>query len=351
MGKLVEGLWDCPYCGANAISGKIRVCPHCAKPRDKDTRFYIGEAKNYVTEEQAAQINKNPDWICSYCNSLNSDSDTHCKSCGASREDSEKNYLENKKEQEEKEQALLNAAAQDTSQEKAAGRGSIFRRLLPIVAIAAILFFVISALMPKKAAVTVLSKDWERQVAVEELRAVQESGWNYPADAYNLQTRQEIHHYDQVLDHYEKRERQVAEQVLDGYDTVVTGYEDLGNGYFEEKTEQVPRYRTEYHTEYYDEPVYLSIPVYASKYYYTVDKWVYERTETTSGRDTEPYFADRTLLKGNERFGQTSELYTITARIKDETRTYTVSRQLWEVMSNGTSYLVTIDGRNITAIE
>ena len=352
MGKLIEGLWDCPYCGSNAISGKIRVCPHCAKPRDKDTRFYMGEAKQYLSEEEASQINKNPDWICSFCNSLNNDGDSHCKSCGASREDSEKNYLENKKEQEEKEkeQALQSAAAQEPVQQKTGNRGSVLRRLLPIAAVAAVLFLIISALMPKKAAVTVLSRQWERQVDVEEFKSVQQSAWDLPTDAYNVQSRQEIHHYDQVLDHYETRERQVAEQVLEGYDTVVTGYNDLGNGYFEEQTEQVPRYRTEYHTEYYDEPVYISIPVYGMKYYFTVDRWVYERTEKTSGQDTEPYFADRALLRTNERFGGTSEQYMVTVRIRDDTRQYRVSRQLWDALHSGTGYTVVIEGNSITSI-
>ena len=32
MGKIVVGCWDCDYCGADRISGEIKICPHCGKP-------------------------------------------------------------------------------------------------------------------------------------------------------------------------------------------------------------------------------------------------------------------------------------------------------------------------------
>ncbi|MBR3642974.1 MAG: hypothetical protein IKN57_05640, partial [Parasporobacterium sp.] len=100
MGKIIEGVWDCKYCDTKKIRGSLRSCPNCGKPRDENTEFYIADPNNYV--EDPSKINKNPDWICSFCNSLNSDSAAYCVSCGASRQDSEKNYLEKKKEREEK---------------------------------------------------------------------------------------------------------------------------------------------------------------------------------------------------------------------------------------------------------
>ena len=41
----------------------------------------------------------------------------------------------------------------------------------------------------------------------------------------------------------ETKTRQVSYEVLDGYDEVITGYTDNGNGTFTENTTQVPRYR------------------------------------------------------------------------------------------------------------
>lgn len=54
------------------------------------------KSKTDYVEEVAKTINRNPDWICSYCNSLNSDLNNNCVSYGASKEDSKLNYLQNK---------------------------------------------------------------------------------------------------------------------------------------------------------------------------------------------------------------------------------------------------------------
>ena len=49
-----------------------------------------------------------------------------------------------------------------------------------------------------------------------------------PAAGRLLSEREEIHHYDQVLDHYETRQRDVEEQVQVGTETYVCGQRDLG---------------------------------------------------------------------------------------------------------------------------
>lgn len=95
MGRLVEGLWDCQHCGSKGIKGSIRECPNCAHPRDDSVKFYMPGTITYVSEEKDQTINKNPDWLCDYCNTLNSDDDTTCKSCGANRTEENLNYFEN----------------------------------------------------------------------------------------------------------------------------------------------------------------------------------------------------------------------------------------------------------------
>lgn len=97
MGRLIEGVWDCNYCKSIGIAGSIRECPHCGMPRDKDIKFYLPQAKKYVPAEQAKEINKNPDWICLYCNALNSDSNTTCKSCGSERTSENLDYFSAKR--------------------------------------------------------------------------------------------------------------------------------------------------------------------------------------------------------------------------------------------------------------
>ena len=56
----------------------------------------------YVSDEEAAKISRNPDWQCSFCGSLNSDNLDSCKNCGATKEESERNYFEMRQQEEEK---------------------------------------------------------------------------------------------------------------------------------------------------------------------------------------------------------------------------------------------------------
>ena len=42
MGKLVEGLWDCPYCDTTSIKASQKTCPNCGHPQDENTVFYSG---------------------------------------------------------------------------------------------------------------------------------------------------------------------------------------------------------------------------------------------------------------------------------------------------------------------
>ena len=93
MGRLLYGYWDCQYCGRTAIRGDKRECPGCGKPRDEHTKFYMHK-KEFVHEAVAKKVNRNPDWICHFCDQLNSDNDTTCVSCGASRDGKTRNYFD-----------------------------------------------------------------------------------------------------------------------------------------------------------------------------------------------------------------------------------------------------------------
>ena len=340
MGKIVVGCWDCDYCGADRISGEIKICPHCGKPRGKDITFYMAGPKNYVTDPD--KINKNPDWLCPYCNTLNPDDNKFCSACGAAREESEANYFENKeKEKERKEQQeALKPKEQDTSSRSAA------RSRLPLfIGLFAALALLVFLLMPKTKGLHVDAKSWERSVKVERYQEVQDSSWDLPDGAWNISSREEVYTYNHILDHYETRTREVSEQVLDGYDTEVE-YRDLGNGYYEEIEHQVPRYRTEYHTETYEEPVYVDVPVFAKKYYYSIMKWLYDRDEVTSGTDTEPYYAELTL-SDTERESGRSEQYWILSGDKR----YRISYDLWQQIKTGSDIKATVGGGEIIELK
>ena len=345
MAKIVVGCWDCDYCGADRISGEIKICPNCGKPRGKDIKFYMAGPKNYV--EDPDKVNKNPDWLCPYCNTLNPDENKFCSACGAAREESELNYFESKekdrKKQEEREAAKkAEAASQGNGGGGTRSGGSRLPLFLGLVAVVAILIFL---MMPKTKGMHVDSKLWERSIQVERYQEVQESSWNLPDGAMNVSSRDEVYTYNHVLDHYETRTEEVPEQVLDGYDTE-TEYVDLGNGLFEEVEHQYPRYRTEYHTETYEVPIYVDIPVYAKKYYYTIMKWRYDRDETTSGADNEPYFADLNLPDTERECGRREQYWIVSGDKK-----YVISYDLWNQVRTGSDIKATTHSGEILELK
>ncbi|MDE5830498.1 MAG: hypothetical protein K2H53_02185 [Clostridia bacterium] len=338
MGKrLIEGYWDCKYCGTPKIRGGIRECPHCGKPRDENTTFYLSGTHRYVAPEVAATVNRNPDWICMYCNGLNSDSDANCTSCGAPRTAKNLNYFENKKKQSEKAEES-SEVENETEEEKSSLLelskilsfnteilGYVLIGLFSLLAVIGIIYLFI----PKDKEITITDMSWERTIEIQRYQTVEENDWELPPNGRLLYSRQEFSHYQQVLDHYETKTRQVAKEKIVGYEEYVVSIEDLGNGYFEETTDIRPVYETYYETETYEEPVYRDEPVYRTKYYYEIDKWLYERTERSSESNKTPYWPETTLAT-DERISSKNETYYVTGMDnKDREGRYTMTYEEW----------------------
>lgn len=204
--------------------------------------------------------------------------------------------------------------------------------------------------IPKEQSLVVTETNWERVIEIQEYKTVKESDWSVPNGGRLYDTRSEIHHYDQVVDHYETVEEQKSEQYISGYESVVTGTRDLGNGYFEEITENRPVYSTRYWTETHEEPVYKSVPVYQTKYYYEIERWVHKENEKTNGINNEPYWAEISL-KENEREGVKKETYKIiTENNKKKTKEYQLDYSDWEKLKAGDEIKAKISAGNIKEI-
>ena len=382
MGRTIEGFWDCPWCGKKHIRGLVRECPSCGAARGEDVTFYMDDPHNYIDEETVKKVGTNPDWLCMYCGGLNNDKLTICKSCGASR-DGTKNYFQIKKDRpkkfnglpitqnkqpnpyyhddeedndgeyesstDEKDDVSNNSSDNTENQvDEKEQKNNPFKDwlksinwkkagLISLGSILAIVLIIgiISIFTPKMHTVTVDGFYWERSIDVEKLTTVNESDWDLPSGGRLQRTAEEIRSYKDVFDHYETKTRQVAEQVLDHYETVVTGYTDNGNGTFSEKTEQRPVYRTEYRTETYEEPVYKSVPVYDTKYYYEIDKWLHEKYITTKGDDQSPEWGVYEC-EDKERLGSRSETYKIyVTDEKDKQDEYTLDLNEWKELKQG----------------
>lgn len=349
MGRLIEKLWDCKYCGTKGIGGSKRECPNCGKVRDVDTVFYMPNEVKYVPEEEASKINRNPDWLCQYCDTLNSASETVCKQCGAERTSENLDYFQNRKIRDNKNvsvdestPSVINSSSETSNNfeqenertsensnhfdhDQESNRNSyslidgikdlIFEYssfIICFIAIVAIIAGLIWIFTPKKQNITVQRMYWERSIAVERYQTVEENGWTLPDGARLHETRSEIYTYKRVLDHYETKTRQVTKKRISGFEEKVIGYRDLGNGYAEEVTERRPIYENYTETEYYQEPIYRNEPVYGTKFYYEIDRWLYDRTLTSAGFDKEPYWADTSILGKDERESERKEKYLIT---------------------------------------
>ncbi len=328
MGKLVMNYWDCPFCGSKEIRGDVVSCPSCGRARG-DVTFYMknyseGEIREenerddieYVDEEKAKEINRNPDWYCSFCNSLNSDSVQVCGTCGATRADSESNYfdqLKKRREQEAAEYAAQHPAAP-------AKRRNWIKIILPVVLILAALFFWLNHNQtPGK--YRVVETSWSREIQIVVPEEKTGEGWDLPNGANETNREKKFHYMTSVVDHYDYQDVERSRQVIDYYETYYT-YEDLGNGYSEEVAHRRPVYKTEYYTETVRVPVYAQVPVYDIWYSYTYFVDIPARPPVHSeGNDQNPVWPE-TNLTGDELEGERTEIYRIT--IEDEKGNQTV---------------------------
>lgn len=110
---------------------------------------------------------------------------------------------------------------------------------------------------------------WQREVRIQKYGPQKYSSWDSPpTGAYSVSSRQEVHHYDQIFEgrecHNETR-------------SYKCGTVDNGNGTFSDKycSENVEVCNDKYRDE----------PVYATKYYYTIDEWAYHHTEKAGADD------------------------------------------------------------------
>lgn len=229
------------------------------------------------------------------------------------------------------------------------------KRVVAIIILAAIILGlggVVFAAWPRYKTLTVEDMSWRREIDIETNTLVEDSGWSVPADAVEvLYTRREIHHYDHVIDHYKTVTEQKSRQVFDGYDVTYT-YRDLGNGFAEQVEHKTPKYRTEYYTETHEEPVYRDDPVYKTKYYYTIWKYIYDHTVTTAGnRDIDPYWGEYTFI-GDQREGGRRETYQLIYLKKDKEKTANIKDiDMWYQFNIGETYKVKMSFNSILEIK
>ena len=393
-GSIIRGdLRTCPNCGttiANDVKYLMPDNPEVVRAMNDGTILTKGEVttdekgiKAEIVDESDYRDGEN--WLCTSCGCQNFSNAVRCEGCGAARsgmtyfndtdDDTEEEQIEVSKgygyyttsdgciipmhlnerksktfdEEESKDEELISEDKTD-SKEETPCRENKFKHLLKAIThnikeffrgvepkyviITALICFSITFLVwlfwPVTRTAVVEGFSWEYSIAVDKYTECHESDWSLPAGAKLEYTREEIHHYDHVLDHYETKTRQCSREVQDGYDTE---YRDLGNGQVE--VVRTPRYRTEYYTETYEEPVYKNVPVYRTKYYYEIGRWKVVDYLTTTNEDKSPYWADTDLpesvsnpVYGDMRQGTRYTTYYVYL-YNDEDYTITTNYDTW----------------------
>ncbi len=355
------GYWDCESCRTKSIRADHKECPNCGRPRARNVKFYLRddlvEFVDEVSGQDAVRIRR-ANWICSYCRQQNDDSVDVCVYCSASREESTERYHDvAPPEQPAPQQNQQPKKKQQPSQKRKRSflrdnwLGCLILSLIfigPFIAAGVVIAF--ENLSTKK----IRTADsfhayWKCDIYVEECRTFNDSNWEMPEYGRLLDTRVEDYTY---VDHYERRSRQVWVDDDDndygggggggGYDGGGGGWEDYGDGQFGVFSfpkvmlgaAQMPAPAMfRYKTEYYDEPVYKTIP--RDKYYYEYDAWVYDRTVTTKGgMDSEPYF-DELTLEENERESERTTRYLLDfTSFKNEAVTLSVPEEVYRKLKD-----------------
>lgn len=344
--RILIGLWDCPYCGAKGLNGLMKHCPNCGHPQDEGTKFYLGDEKMYLDEEKAKEYGQGADWTCAYCGALNRYNANFCTGCGAPKAESTGDYFENEKKQAEKEarrQAEIDAVTPPAPPKKKRSP------LLFLIVLAAIIGLFVFIFRPRSGNASVAAKEWTRTLYTENYQDVQRSDWTVPDDGEILSTERAIHHYDQILDHYENVQVRKSRQVFDHYD-YSTYTTNNGDGTFTEHTRETPVYSTEYYYETEQEPVYMAVPVYRTKYTYVHKEWVQGEQLTASGTEEEPYwpaFTETPVARVSTQYS--AYRLTLTGE-KNKTYSAIVPEDLFTSCKVGDPIEITLSGSSLTAI-
>jgi ribosomal protein L40E len=279
MSGIRVGRWDCPACGHKGNIGYETSCSQCGSPRGKNVKFYLPDESEEVTDtQQLSQARAGVDWICDYCGADNKAADTHCRSCGNARTETDIN----RQTREIRLDTPPPTAPTPVAQPKFNKGYYVFGAIALLLIILFLLF------RTRETTVTVTAHEWMREIRTEKFIPVIEEDWSLPEGAKLQHSFRDVHHYDKVLAGYETKYRTVEKP--SGTQRVKVGVRDLGNGYFEDIYETQTVYRSV--RESYEEPVYRSVPVYATKYRYEIYRWKPDKVYRTAGRDTSPKWSD-----------------------------------------------------------
>ncbi|MDX2245388.1 MAG: zinc finger protein [Bacteroidia bacterium] len=336
------GRWDCPTCGHIGNTGPQTKCSACSAPRPKDVVFYLPQdAEIVIDEHKLKEAGSGVDWICGHCTAQNKATQTECWSCANPRDETSQDVNLEEREYSNEEVPIEGQKRQRTihplEQQRLVSpkRGGWFKKIL-IAGLVLLGGVILLRSFPKQISVTVEEFTWERTTQMLHYEPVTKEEWSVPQGAYDVSSFQAIKEYKQVLRGYETRTRDV--QVKVGEETYVCGQIDRGNGYFEDKYCTRPIYETR--TETYEEAVYDQVPVYATKYRFTIMEWVAHKENLlyAGGKDHNPQWPSTEGKTNPEQWkeGDKTQVYKIVVVEDDgDKHTEEVGLEFWSKLEEG----------------
>jgi hypothetical protein len=332
-----EMIWDCKFCGSKNLPAKShKFCPNCGAAQDPNTRRFPSDEEKIAVQNY---VGRGADQVCAACSTPNQGDAQFCQQCGAPLANATRAQTvgsERKSEGEsfaagaerELDKERFESEMQRVGVTPTASKGN--NRLLYIVGGVVVLILIavaVTLFWKREASAYVSGHEWERSIAIEELRQVDDSAWcdSMPGDAYSVSRRQE---------------QRSTNRVQDGESCEVERV-DQGDGTFREQRVCSPTYREE--------------PVYDDRCYYTVDRWQEERTVDATGAslDDAPHWPAAALQRagaciGCEREGRREEHYALLLRVGENEYRCDVPYDQWRnaaIESTWTLKLSVVTGR------
>jgi hypothetical protein len=314
-----EMIWDCKFCGSANLPAKThKFCPNCGAAQDPDTRRFPSDEEKIAVQNYVA---RGADLICASCSTPNAGDAKFCQQCGAPLENATRAQTvasERKREGDKFE----NGAERNVDQERfesemrrvgvtqTAAKSSNRTLYIALGAVALVVIAILVAVFWKReSSVYVAGHEWERTIAIEEFRQVDDQAWcdSMPSDAYGVSRR---------------REQRSTRRVQDGESCEIERV-DQGDGTFREQRVCSPTYREE--------------PVYDDRCYFTVDRWQQVRTVDASGMslDDAPVWPQTNIRRsgsclGCQREGNRDESYVLVLQVEDRQYRCEVLYDAWQ---------------------
>ena len=215
-----------------------------------------------------------------------------------------------------------------------------------ILAVLGMVLGVKALIAPKTYTAELVSKTWERGIKLEELTTCHESGWSMPDGAVKTSEAREVKSYDRQLDYIETVPVKKTKKVPCGSHEEPGPVRDNHNGTFTQTTVTVTDYEEEEYIDYEEVNHYKNVPIYATKFYYDIDRWlpIYPVIKRGTYQD-EPEYPSVTLSDKIREAGRT-EIYEVTFQYTCKDKIKTASKRLfkieWDALQVNQKYDITL---------